>query len=408
MVMSDRGRPHPAPRADRAKSGRRRPVRSQARRRSQRVSYLQVSCAPSGNPTRSEAFMSERVQVGDLRVAKVLYDFVEEEALPGTGVSTGGLLGRRRQASSPTSRPRNRELLAARDELQAQHRRLAPRAPRPPARPGGLQGVPAARSATSSTSRPTSRSTTADVDDEIARIAGPQLVVPVLNARFALNAANARWGSLYDALYGTDAIPEDERRRSAARPTTRCAAPRSSPAAAAFLDDAFPLGRRLARRRDRLRRRRTARCRSTCRRTAPSPASPTPAPVRRLPRRRRGARGGAAGPPRPARRDRDRPRSTRSARPTPPASKDVRARVRGHHDHGPRGLGRRGRRRRQGARLPQLARADEGHLAEEVTKGGKTFTRATEPRPHLHGRRTAATVDAAGPRRCCSSATSAT
>lgn len=149
----------------------------------------------------------ERVRVGALSVTTVLHDFVTAEALPGTGIDADafwtGL-----EALVRDLAPRNRELLQLRDRLQGQidayHRRNAGK----PLDMAHYQRflneigylVPQSQDFVIGT---------ANVDDEIATIAGPQLVVPVSNARYSLNAANARWGSLYDALYGTDAIPED-------------------------------------------------------------------------------------------------------------------------------------------------------------------------------------------------------
>ncbi|MGV0836487.1 malate synthase G [Mycolicibacterium thermoresistibile] len=156
--------------------------------------------------------MTERVTVGNLRVARVLYDFINDEALPGTDVDADQFWSGVDKIVADLT-PRNQELLARRDDLQARidkwHRqRVIDPVDTPEFKAayqeflteiGYLQPEPDDFTIT-----------TANVDDEITTTAGPQLVVPVTNARFALNAANARWGSLYDALYGTDAIPETD------------------------------------------------------------------------------------------------------------------------------------------------------------------------------------------------------
>ena len=150
--------------------------------------------------------MAQRVQTGELEVAASLHRFVEEEALPGSGVDPQAFW-EGVAAIVHDLAPRTRELLARRDELQAQlddwHREH-------PGRPDAESYTSFLREIGYLLDEPGDVAvTTADVDDEVARIAGPQLVVPLLNARFATNAVNARWGSLYDALYGTDVVPHE-------------------------------------------------------------------------------------------------------------------------------------------------------------------------------------------------------
>lgn len=151
--------------------------------------------------------MTEKTHIHGLQVDSALKRFIDEQVLPTVGVDTArfwqGFDAIVRDLS-----PKNAALLAERDRLQAEmdawHRK----------NPGPIRDMAAYRAFLEKTGYlvPVPRdakATTANVDAELALQAGPQLVVPILNARYALNAANARWGSLYDALYGTDAIPED-------------------------------------------------------------------------------------------------------------------------------------------------------------------------------------------------------
>ncbi len=182
--------------------------------------------------------MSERITVAGLQIARPLYDLVHEEIAPGTGISSHrvweGFADIVRELS-----PRNRALLARRDELQARidawHL----------ARKGQPHDAAAYKQHLLDIGYllPEGEDFSIDtdnVDDEIARIAGPQLVVPMNNARYALNAANARWGSLFDALYGTDVISDEggAEQKGAFNPLRGARVIRY---AKAFLDEAAPL-----------------------------------------------------------------------------------------------------------------------------------------------------------------------
>ncbi|MFT5720541.1 MAG: malate synthase [Motiliproteus sp.] len=153
--------------------------------------------------------MTGRTQVGGLQIATTLYDLIANDVTPGTGIEPAAFWASFERILDDLA-PKNRALLAKRDQLQAQidqwHR-------------DNFSGNSGAGDFTAYKAflqqigylvpeGPDFQISTASVEPEIASQAGPQLVVPIMNARFALNAANARWGSLYDALYGTDVIPE--------------------------------------------------------------------------------------------------------------------------------------------------------------------------------------------------------
>ncbi|WP_020619391.1 malate synthase G [Paenibacillus daejeonensis] len=151
--------------------------------------------------------MSNYVKQGKLQVADVLYDFIMKEALSGTGLDAGQFWSGLEELIHDMT-PENKALLVSRDQLQAQidewHRQQ-----------GGAGETEDYKAFLQEIGYLEPRKdafqiTTSGVDEEITRQAGPQLVVPVNNPRYALNAANARWGSLYDALYGTDVLPETD------------------------------------------------------------------------------------------------------------------------------------------------------------------------------------------------------
>jgi malate synthase len=182
--------------------------------------------------------MTDRVQQGSLQIAEVLHQLLENDIAPGTGVEPA-TFWRALEDIVTDLGPRNRELLRKRDEMQAQidawHRR----------HPGADYDRDAYKSFLIELGYLLPEGSdfsisTGNVDEEVATLAGPQLVVPVMNARYALNAANARWGSLYDALYGTDVIPEEDgaERGGAYNPVR---GDRVIAYARNFLDEHFPL-----------------------------------------------------------------------------------------------------------------------------------------------------------------------
>jgi malate synthase len=179
--------------------------------------------------------MTDRITINSLRVDARLMDFVEGKALPGTGISPSQFWDGFARAVADLA-PKNRALLEQREVLQARidawHR----------ARKGQVLDMAEYKAFLTEIGYlvpegPDFTIETTDTDPEIAHVPGPQLVVPVMNARYALNAANARWGSLYDALYGTDAMGDAPKGKD----YDPARGARVIAWAKAFLDDVAPL-----------------------------------------------------------------------------------------------------------------------------------------------------------------------
>ncbi|MCK4100987.1 malate synthase G [Acinetobacter radioresistens] len=179
--------------------------------------------------------MTARIQKGKLAIAKELYDFIENEALPGSGLDSETYWKNFEEVVVDLS-PKNKALLAKRDEIQAKidewHRNneFELEAYKAFLKEIGYL-LPEVEDF---------QITTENVDEEIAVLAGPQLVVPVRNARYCLNAANARWGSLYDALYGFDVISE-ENGAEKGKGYNPARGAKVIEFAKSFLNDTFPL-----------------------------------------------------------------------------------------------------------------------------------------------------------------------
>ncbi len=320
--------------------------------------------------------MTEYVAHGGIKIASSLHALVRDEIAPGTGIAPD-TVWTLLDSLVRTMGPRNRALLEKRDALQAKiDTWLAARrgaALEPNAMAAFLREigylVPVG---------PAFEVTTANVDPEIATLAGPQLVVPVDNARYALNAANARWGSLYDALYGTNVIPEDNGAEKG-RGYNPVRGERVIAKANEFLDQSVPLaagkwadvvdvevtGARLA-------------CRVRDGRTTAGLADAGQLVgfrrasnvltsvllrhhglhIERCDRQVASDRQAASG-----------------------RHQGRRARERADDDHGLRGLGRRRRRRRQDGRLPQLVRNHARHADGLGRQGHRQHRAPLEPRP---------------------------